>query len=234
MRLFPLFAALLLTVIFGLVPSDALANPLNTWDISCSVDKGASKRKGKTWTFRTSKNRCTGGTFNQRAEIKSKSITPRTKDAYMFSAYVAMTTVRTEKFDIFQIHDGRRGCAPPLKVTVLKSGLLELRSDVQTGPGTDDCIMGTLGGGKSNIKFRRDGTEHFLEILLDFDGKGGFDVTVWIDKTLRAKGRYTPSPLPQAFKPEKYYFKHGVYSKNIFDYVLTSREMKVRKVRLKN
>jgi hypothetical protein len=44
-------------------------------------------------------------------------------------------------------------------------------------------------------------------------------------------GRYDPSKQPVAFKSKKLYLKHGVYSQRVFDYVMTSREMTVRKVK---
>jgi len=151
----------------------------------------------------------------------------------MFQSFITMTAARAEKFDVFQMHDGRNGCAPPLKVTVLKSGNIELVSDVKTGPG-ESCIRGKLGKGVSRGLVRRDGTEQELQVLVDFKGYGAFDATVWLDGILQISGSYKPSSRPGAFLPKKYYFKHGVYSQLVFPYVLVSRDMRVNRVKLEN
>jgi len=143
-----------------------------------------------------------------------------------------MKADRQEKFDIFQIHDGRKGCAPPLKVTVLVSGRIELISDVKKKTGSG-CIRGKLSRRASRGKIRRDGTEQKLEILIEFDGRGGFDVTVWIDGVQQSRGRYKKPTQKTAFRSRHFYFKHGVYSRSTFEYELISRGMSVRKVRVK-
>ena len=48
-----------------------------------------------------------------------------------------------EKFDIFQIHDGRDGCAPPLKVNIQPNGVLRLYADYKTGPG-EQCVKDVI------------------------------------------------------------------------------------------
>lgn len=220
----------MLSAIF-LSAAPVLAGPLNEWRVSCGADSGAITKRARTWTFRTSYNHCSGGIFKQRAEIATKHIRPSHKGAYLFDSYVAMTTGSTEKFDIFQIHDGRMGCSPPLKLTVVRSGQIELTSDIKTGPG-ESCIRGKLSQSRTKGQIRRDGAEQHLQVLVDFDGTGAFDTTVWLDGVAQISGRYEPSNEPEAFQPAKYYFKHGVYSQNIFDYVLTSRGMKVTRVRV--
>ena len=189
----PFLAAAALT---GLaVPSELGAGPLDQWEVSCGADKGAVTRQSGPWMFRTSSNHCPGGVFKQRAEIESGQISASHKGAYLFRANIAVRTNSTENFDIFQIHDGRIGCAPPLKVTVL-------------------------------------GTGQKLEVLIRFDGTGAFDTVVILDNIPQISGRYEPGSQPQAFRPTNYYFKHGVYSRRVFDYVMTSRDMTVSRVRV--
>lgn len=217
-------------ILFG-VASPVQANKLNEWSISCSVDEGAITRKGKVWRFSTSANRCPGGSWKQRAELSTRHEKPNLKGAYLFTSHVAVTSRQPTRFDIFQIHDGRRSCAPPLKVTVLRSGQLELWSDVEFKNGS--CIYGKLTKRPSSGRMRFDGTEHELKILLNFDGKGGFDTTVWLDGKVEATGRYDQPTQANTFHSTKFYFKHGAYSQKMFNYVLTSRGMKVKKVRVK-
>lgn len=226
--------AFFLSVMLGFLFTSANglhAGPLNQWKISCGVDNGSITKRAGIWTFQTSSNHCPGGVFRQRAEISTRHIRASHKGAYLFESFITMTTSTTEKFDVFQIHDGRDGCSPPLKVTVLRSGQIELTSDVKTGPG-ESCIRGKLGTGISHGRIRRDGTEQKLEVLIDFDGTGAFNAVVTLDGVVQISGRYEPSPLPQAFLPQQYYFKHGVYSYNVFSYVMQSRDMRVRRVRL--
>lgn len=209
----------------------AQAMPLNTWKVSCGADPGSISRKGKVWVFRTSSNHCPGGFWQQRAELSTQSVPPTIRGAYLFRSVVAMTSSSTQKFDIFQIHDGRMGCAPPLKVEVQSSGRLKLVSDIKTGPG-ESCIRGVLNDAASRGRLPRDGSEHELRVLLQFDGTGAFDVTVWLDGKAEISGRYVQPTLPGAYRAQKFYFKHGVYSQYGFPYVMTSRDMSVRKVRV--
>ena len=212
--------------------SPLIAENLNKWAISCSVDEGAITRQDNVWRFTTSKNRCPGGSWKQRAELSTRHETPSLKGAYMFASNVAMQSLRPKRFDIFQLHDGRRFCAPPLKVTVLPDGRLELWSDVAFNNG--ECIYGKLTKRPSSGRLVFDGTEQELKILIDFDGTGGFDIYVWLDGKMEASGQYNQPTQSNAFRSTKFYFKHGAYSQEMFDYVLTSRDMSVKKVRLKN
>ena len=182
------FIALL--ALAGVLAADAgQANPLNRWKISCSVQKGSIIKKGRVWIFKTSPNMCPGGVFKQRAEIYTDRVGPNHKSSYRFESYVSMRSGSSEKFDIFQMHDGRRGCAPPLKLDVLPSGRLELISDYKTGPG-ESCVRGKLSRSPSAGKIRRDGTEYKLEVLVDFDGSGGFYVAVWLNGQFQLDGTY--------------------------------------------
>jgi hypothetical protein len=213
--------------------SSAMANPLNSWKTSCRVDAGAVAKKGSVRTFRTSRNHCEGGIYKQRAEILSGQIAPTTKGTWLFETHVAMTTASNQPFTLFQIHDNRLGCAPPLSMEVTTDGRLRLKSDIKTGKG-ESCIRGALNDRVSKGRLLRDGTEQKLSVLVDFDGKGGFKVQVSIDGARQISGAYDPSKQPAEFLSKTFYFKHGVYSQNLFDYVMTSRDMKVTKVRLAN
>ena len=229
---FRVFLAACLTLCMALVATPTLANKLNDWRISCGADKGAIKKQKGTWTFKTSSNHCPGGIFKQRAELATRHVSPNIKGAYRFSTFVSMTTKSNEKFGIFQIHDGRLGCAPPLKVDVRRDGRLELVSDVKTGPG-ESCVRGKLSRQVSRDILRRDGTEQKLDILIEFNGTGSFKATIWIDDKPQISGWYHPSTKANAWLPEKFFFKHGNYSQRVYDYVMTSRKMKVTKVKLK-
>ncbi len=77
--------------------------------------------------------------------------------------------------------------------------------------------------------------------MLDFDGSGAFAVVVAVDGKRAIEGKYNPNlqsgtvrsvtgirmNSPVIDGAEKFYFKHGVYSKNPFDFVLHSREMRM-------
>jgi hypothetical protein len=228
MRIILVFATLL-TGLFLVGP--VAANPLNKWEISCSVDAGSVKKRGRNWTFKTSSNQCTGGVFNQRAEISTQSIPPTRKGSYLFTANVSMRTNTTKQFSIFSIHDARDGCAPPLQVFVEPNGTLWAASDVKLGPG-EACIRGSFGSARSKGRILRDGTEQELKIFVSFDGDGGFAATIWIDGVLQIQGRYRPRENVK-FRSKKFYFKHGVYSKRVFDYVMVSKGVSVKRARLK-
>ena len=206
---------------------------ITDWVISCSVDKGSIIENHPIYTFKTSKNLCykgvnKGGIYNQRAEINTRNaLTISTKAKYNFQSIFSIKDLSKnfykEKFDIFQIHDSRDGCAPPLKVNIQSNGLLRLYADYKTGPG-EQCVRDVIkssGFGKTQIK--RDGTEYKLNVLLNFDGKSGFNVDVYLDDKLEVSGKYTP-PTGNKYVSSKYfYFKHGVYSQNMFDYEMKSK-----------
>ncbi len=228
----PVLSALL-AVMLMLCADAVAANPLNRWQTSCRVDAGAISKSGTLRTFRTSRNHCEGGIFRQRAEIASDAIRPDTKGAWLFETHIAMKSASDRQFTIFQIHDARQGCAPPLSMDVLPDGRLLLKSDIKTGPG-ESCIRGALSDQRSRGRLRRDGSEQKLSVLVAFDGQGGFALTASLDGVAQLSGRYDPSRQPAEYRSKKFYFKHGAYSKDLFDYVMTSRDMTVRKVRLAN
>ncbi len=201
-------------------------NKITDWKISCGVDKGSLIDNYPSYIFKTSKNYCSGGTYNQRAEIYTrKAITLSTKVKYNFQSTFSIIDkmVYGFKFNIFQIHDGRDGCRPPLEVIVQPNGQLRLRSTYKTGPG-ESCeneVMKSTGFGPTKII--RDGTEYKLNVLLDFNGQAGFKVDVFLNDKLEVSGKYEP-PVGKKYKYSKhYYFKHGVYSKEIFDYEMKSK-----------
>ena len=86
------------------------------------------------------------------------------------------------------------------------------------------CVKDVIKSTELGItQIKRDGTEYKLNILINFDGKAGFDVDVYLNDKLEVNGKYSP-PTGNKYVASKYfYFKHGVYSKNIFDYVLESK-----------
>ncbi|MCU9837169.1 hypothetical protein OEZ49_05280 [Ruegeria sp. WL0004] len=216
-------------------PETANASPLQTWKVSCGTDPGALVKKGRTYFFKTSSNHCPGGIFNQRSEIATDHMNAGRAGTYLFSTYVAVTSPSTEKFSIFQIHDGRHGCAPPLKINVLPSGQLTFDSEYKIGskPGNDCRKVSSLMGKKSAVRIKRDGTEYKLDVVVDFDGRGGFEVFVAVDDRPQIEGRYSPPEGQGYFKSQKYFFKHGSYSLNVFPYTLVSRDMRVKRVKLK-
>ena len=206
--------------------NETLATPLNNWKVSCSVDKGSQRKSGNTITFKTSKNRCKGGTFGQRSEIKSGHISAKRKGTYEFRSTVSFTSKASEKFDIFQIHDGRSGCAPPLKLTVLSNGSLNFGSHYQT---SDDKTAAnkkklkcdnvrSLTEKYSRRKIYKNGTSQDLIVRIAFNGSGGFKATVYLDGKFQMEGDYAPSKDGVHYQSPHFYFKHGVYSKNMFDY----------------
>ena len=211
---------------------------ISGWNISCSVDDGSITRKGNNWIFKTSKNRCEGGKkfkpdiffFKQRAELSSpKALKLATKAKYEFQSIFRMKSKESsglsnaEGFEIFQIHDGRLGCAPPLSVGFLKTGKVRLLGDYKIGTADgqncDRKIMFDVG----DTVVKRDGTEYKLNVVLEFNGNSSFEVAVYINDRLEALGKYSPPLEKGYFKSKYYYFKHGVYSQNMFDYELNSK-----------
>lgn len=224
------FTFIALSLITFAAASAAHATPLNRWKISCSVDPGAIQKKGRTWTFSTSANKCPGGIFNQRAEISTDKVSPNTKGTYVFTSTVAMTNGRNERFGLFQMHDGRHGCAPPLTVIVQSNNRLKLQADYKTGPG-ESCVRDVFRQQPTNVRFKRDGTPQKLQVVVQFLGNAHFNVQVVLDGKVAAQGSYAP-PTGQGYHAsESFYFKHGVYSQNMFPYTLVSQNMSVKRVR---
>ena len=128
------------------------------------------------------------------------------------------------------MHDGRDGCAPPLKVTVLSTGRFKLEADYKTGKG-ESCVWNVFAQStKSNVVFKRNGQLQQLDVLVDFLGKQRFSVQVFLDGKLAAQGSYSPPEGKDHITSRHFYFKHGVYSKRMFDYEMVSQNMSVKRI----
>lgn len=230
-------------------------NQMN-WKISCSVEEGSITQDQDYLIFKTSENLCektkdTGGTFNQRSEIYAKDLSPREKATYEFETYFSVSSQSTEPFQILSIHDGRDGCNPPFSLYIDSDGKLFIRSAYKYGKG-EQCLDNPMGRGKSKANIQRDGTEYKVNVIVEFFGNGNFYTEVYLNDNLDIKGTYetpknTNKPVKKCqFKPgtnhleceekiykyeisKKFYFKHGVYSKNIFDYEFKSK-MNLKKI----
>lgn len=232
MNPFRVLAATLAAFLILAAPLEA--NPLNRWKTSCSVDPGSITRQGNTYVFRTSANRCSGGIFAQRAEISTDQIAPTHKGAYRFSTTLSLTSPSSERLVLFQIHDGRLGCGPPLMVRLGGNGQLDITGDYKIGnqPG-ESCVRDVLSSsGGSAKRIRRDGTEYKFDVIVDFDGQSGYRVYVYLDNALQMTGQYRVSGNPRYFVSKHFYFKHGVYSQHVVPYEMVSRNMRVDKVQL--
>lgn len=204
-----------------------------SWRTSCAVDRGSIVKNGSTYVFKTSKNHCTGGIFKQRAELTSSDISVRSKVNYVFSSTVAMKAKSTEPFILFQIHDGRFGCSPPMSLRWQANGSLSFDSDYTKGKGMAGCVenRGLRNAGYRGPSLKRNGTAYDLQVGLMFDGDGAFDVAVSIDGKKVLSGKYSPPDDPQFLRSKRFYMKHGVYSRNQWDYEFTSSSMRVSKAR---
>ncbi len=214
--------------------ASGLFKPKTSWNwiTSCSVDPGSIAKSNGEYTFRTSKNRCykkgttqITGIFRQRAEIAttSEKLPANESGAYEFKTRFTLKETgflpTKNKFDIFQIHDGRNGCAPPLKVGFNSTSRLYVRADYKTGDG-ESCVRNAMYN-TGTTPILRNGTAYTLRIIIDFDGAGSFDVSVYLNDVLEIEDTYTPPKT--GFKSKYFFFKHGVYSQNIFDYELKSK-----------
>jgi len=205
----------------------ALPSYAASWRTSCGVDIGSIKRSGSTYIFRTSKNHCTGGIFNQRAEITTPDISISSKRTYVFSTTLEMRSKSKEPFIVFQVQDGRYGCSPPLSVRWGSSGALSFDSDYTKGKGMAGCVENR---GLRNARYRgpslkRDGTPYKFQATVQFDGEGGFDVSITVNGKKSIGGKYSPPEDRQFVRAKRYYFKHGVYSRRVFEYELKSTGM---------
>ena len=202
----------------GKLSDDAFTKP--KWKISCTPDKGALTKKGKGYVLKTSKNNCDGGVFGQRTELFTGSIPANHKGQYVFVSDFRLKTKENNLFSVFSIHDGRKGCAPPIQIFVTEQGYLRLRGDYKYGDGEscDRDILKTKYTFKQKVK--RDGTEQQLKVFLDFIGNGDINVEVHLNSELVATTAYR-LPAGRGFlKSRGFFAKHGVYSHKMFDYVL--------------
>ncbi|WP_420862092.1 hypothetical protein [Algirhabdus cladophorae] len=225
------FGIILAALLLPFTGLPTFASPLNDWEVSCKVDRGSVQKKRRNWYFQTSKNYCVGGVFKQRAELYSDPIKPTHKGSYLFQTQFQIDTNSSQEFSVFSIHDARDGCAPPFQLFITPRGGMYVSSDIKLGPG-EQCDRGTFGQ-RANSGIKRDGTPYDLKILVSFDGKGAFDGTVWLNDVVQIQDRYEPPNRPDAIISKKFYFKHGVYSRNVFPYKAVSSKMRVKRVRLK-
>jgi hypothetical protein len=147
-----------------------------------------------------------------------------------------MRSSSSERFDIFQLHEGRDSCAPALKLEVQSTGHLAIVSEFRDGPTSSArCIANPeLSRARSPDRLSRDGTEYKLDVIFDFTGNGGFRVWVVMNDKTQLHGAYQ---IPQGRgyqEPTFYRIKHGVYSRNQFPYELVSRDLQLDRVRLAN
>ncbi|SIT12245.1 hypothetical protein SAMN05421759_1185 [Roseivivax lentus] len=248
-------SALVLSLVAALCQPAAAqsSNPgqISGWKVSCGADRGALTKQGKTYIFRPSSNHCDGHTpwgWDQRTEIFSRKYSRNLQGRYLFETTVSLTSPSSQKFDVFQMHDARKACAPPLKVEWGSDNRVALRSHYKVaGKGEDHCIQNELVTANYQRKqvLKRDGTKHLLQILLDLDGHGSFSVSVLVDGRPAIQGQYSPDlpagvyksvsgirmNTPKIDRSQKINFKHGVYAKNRFPFELRSEGM--RMVRLK-
>jgi hypothetical protein len=201
------------------------------WKISCGVDRGSIVRQsGTTYVFKTSSNKCSSrGTYSQRAELSGLYFSARNKVSYQFSSTVQIETKSREQFTIFQVHDGRGSCAPPLKLHWTRHDTLVFYSAYSLDKGAHDCVENAslVKQRYTGPRLKRDGTAYELKVVMDFDGIGGFHTTVFVNGRKSLSGTYTPPTDKRFFRSDKFWLKHGNYSKNAWPYTLTSTDIKV-------
>lgn len=210
------------------------------WRVSC--ESPVQRLGADTFKFVTSKNTCTingkiSGTFQQRNEINTNKFSIDTIARYTFETNIRLISDNNDEVFIFQIHDATvPGCAPPLSIGVTEKSIrltsaYKYRNDnviVCNGLSFhDEDRFGVI----PNIDLIRDGTEYNFRVEVDFLGRSAFDVEVYIDDELVVGGRYEPAVNDKNYiKSKSYYFKHGVYSRYIFDYEMYSRGLRLKRV----
>ena len=210
----------------GMASADALDN----WDVSCGAEPGAVVNEDDSWTFRPSRDFCNANSPDRRSEIASGRISATTRGAWLFSTYVTLRVDRYAPFDIFRVHDGRTGCTPPLKLNVTEKGRLRFVAGLPSPEG-QECVTTDLTAEPSQGLLRRDGVEQKLEILVVFDGSGGFEATAMLDGRPELKGVYVPGD-PQPARGAGFEFRHGVFTPEDFAFELQSRDLSVSRVRV--
>lgn len=207
----------------------ASASHAISWQTSCEVDSGSIKQSFNSYVFHKSKNHCPGGIYHQRSEIYTENISISRKSAYVFDTTISMKTASREEFIVFQIHDGRRGCSPPMSLRWTSGNTFRFDSDYTRGKGMAGCVSNrSLRSAQySGPSLRRDGTPYHLQVKLTFDGDGGFGIDVLVNGASKLSGTYRPSDDPSFVSSKKFYMKHGVYSQNLFDYEMKSEGMRV-------
>ena len=108
-----------------------------------------------------------------------------------------------------------------------KGGNLQIVGGIRNQPGKS-CKNNVLFGGASGVPINLNGRPHDLNILVHFDGCGGFRALFRLDGKLFADVRYKPTSSPGQKPAEVLYFKHGVYSSEFFNFTMKSTGMSVR------
>jgi hypothetical protein len=199
------------------------------WQTSCGVDAGAINHVKDTYVFHNSSNHCSGGIFHQRAELNSTNISVTSRITYVFETKMSMKTSGDNDFILFQVHDGRMGCSPPMSLRWTGGNTLRFDSDYTRGKGMGGCFenWGLRNAIYDGQTLKRDGTTYDLAVTVAFEGKGSFDVTVRIDGAVALSGKYEPSSDPQFLTSKRFFMKHGVYSQDRFEYEMRSTGMRV-------
>jgi hypothetical protein len=226
----------MLFIFAGVVPAvaqDSWRVARMGWEISCGVDRGSLERQQDRYIFRTSSNRCQGGIFAQRSEISSDHLSVNRPATYLFDTTLQMMTASDEPFVVFQIHDGRNGCAPPMSVRWQSNNTLSFDSDYTMDRGMDGCVQNNelMNARYSGPRLSRDGNPHLFRARITFDGQGGFDITIEVDGISALSGRYAPPDDARFIRSKRFYFKHGVYSQRVWPYELVSTGMRMLQAR---
>lgn len=224
---------------------------LKNWWASCSPDHGAINQKGNSFYFSESKNNCGKPNkykWEQRAEIASEIIPINYKGKLSFKYTLSFNSSSMEKFTLFQIHDNRESCAPPLKIDWTSKNSLQLESHYKIeGKGEEYCVPNWAMRNAEALQpiiLRRDGTKYAVQLLLDFDGEGNFSLEVFVDDELILVSSYlVRSTLPSVKtegnlivanpvfeKSEKFMFKQGNYSRRFFTYALNFEDMIIEEI----
>ena len=184
--------------------------------------------RGGNFIFRTHKNCWTTGVFTQRSEIISHDIPVQAVGDFHVKTRLSLQSKSGEPAIVFQIHDGRQGCSPPLSVRWRQNGVLTFDSDYTKGKGLKGC--------RSNLDLRqaiyfgptlkRDGTNYDFDAYVSMDGKGGFEVEIKINGKTAIGGTFSQLTELGFVKSTRFHFKHGVYSPSMFNYEFKSSGMK--------
>ncbi|MGV2069041.1 hypothetical protein ACQZ5K_26540 [Agrobacterium sp. 22-226-1] len=202
-----------------------------SWRNSCDADRSAIEQTGSGYVFRPAVNRCAGGFFKQRAEITSEKVSITRPARYVLSSRVSMTSKASEPFIFFQVqHEGFK-CSPPLSLRWLGNGKLSFDSDYVTVPGNPQCPEnGDMRSARHQGQvLKRDGTQYEVSIALVFDGDGAFDAVVSVNGRPVLSGKYDPPRDAKFVRSKSFYFKHGVYSRRMFEYEFRSNGLGLRR-----
>ncbi len=221
---------LLLAGLLLWVAAAAQAQTLSDWRIVCGADANAITRSGTDWVFRPSRDHCSRSDVEQRSEISTRPIPATTRQTLAFSARIKMTARQYETFDIFRVYDGGSGCTPPLKVQVTESGRIRFVSGRVTADG--GCTIVDMTPEPSQGFLRRDGTEQSLDIVMDFDGHGGFEAFLLLDGRKELMGAYVPGDL-EPDRDAVFLLRYGVFAKTGFDFEMIARDLSLREVVLR-